>query len=135
MADYETLLNDAYKKIKPITEAKERFEIPRINSAIEGNKTIIINFTQISSYLRRSPEHLQKYLLKELAAAGKRQGDRLVLNRIVPYSKILEKVNQYTKDYVICRECGKPDTEIIKDGKFAFIHCLACGAKHSVARI
>jgi len=135
MESYEQLLNEAYKKIKPITETKDRFEIPRIMANIEGTKTIISNFTQIASYLRRGPDHLQKYLLKELAAAGKRDGDRLILNRIVPYSSINEKINQYAKDFVICRECKKPDTEIIKDGKFAFIHCLACGAKHSISKI
>ena len=135
MENYEQLLNEAYKKIKPIIETKDRFEIPKVNSVVEGNKTILINFVQIASYLRRDPNHFQKYLLKELAAAGKRDGDRLVLNRIVPYSRITKKINQYLKDYVLCRECGKPDTEIIKEGKFAFIHCLACGAKHSIAKI
>ena len=133
--DYEQLLNEAYKKVKPITETKGRFEIPRIVANIEGTKTTISNFTQIASYLRRSPDHFQKYLLKELAVSGKKDSDRLILNRIVPYSKINEKVNQYAKDFVICRECGKPDTEIIKEGKFAFIHCLACGARHSISKI
>ena len=31
-----------------------------------------------------------------------------------------------------CKDCGKPDTELIKEDRFTFIHCLACGAKHSI---
>ena len=63
---YEDLLNEAYKKIKPIQSTSDRFEIPPVQGMVEGNKTIITNFMQICSYLRRKPEHLEKFLSKEL---------------------------------------------------------------------
>lgn len=136
MNEYEQLLVEAYKKVKIIeVNNKERFEIPRVNVNIEGTKTIIINFLQIASYLRRNPEHFQKYLLKELATSGKKDGERLILNIKIPIQKINDKVEQYVKQFVICRECGKPDTELIHENRFMFIHCLACGAKHSVSKI
>ena len=47
------------------------------------------------------------------------------------HSAILEP-DVYTKEFVVCKECLKPDTEIIKDKAFTFVHCLACGAKHAV---
>jgi translation initiation factor 2 subunit 2 len=71
-------------------------------------------------------------LLRELAASGQKDGDRLVLNMNVPSAKINQKVEQYVKEFVICAECGKPDTELLKQDRLTFIHCLACGAKHSV---
>ncbi len=128
---YEELLEQAYKKIKPITD-KSRFEIPIANSRIEGNKTIIINFSQISSYLRRNQEHLAKYLSRELATSAQIKGNNLILQTKVGSTKINEKISSYTQEFVICKECKKPDTELIKQGEFAFVHCLACGAKHSV---
>ena len=73
-----------------------------------------------------------KFLLKELATSGKIQGNRVVLQRKIPSKKINEKIADYAKEFVICKECKKPDTEIIKDKTFTFVHCLACGAKHSV---
>jgi len=132
---YEQLLEEAYKKVKRIEGSDSRFEIPKIEGYIEGKKTILTNFSQIASYLRRSPEHFQKFMLKELAVPGQREGDRLVLNIKIPSSKINQKVEQYVKEFVLCRECKKPDTEIVKQDRFAFIHCLACGAKHPVSKI
>jgi len=131
MDEYEKLLNEAYKKVKKPEGSGERFEIPKIEGHFEGKKTILTNFSQIASYIRRSPEHLQKFLLKELAASGQREGDRLVLNNKIPREKINQKIEQYVKEFVLCKECGKPDTELIKHDRLAFINCLACGAKHS----
>lgn len=130
--DYEKLLDIAYENIKQPESSNSRFEIPQIKGHFEGRKTILTNFFQISSYIRRKPEHFQKYLLKELATSGQKEGDRLVLNNRVPSAKINEKVGTYAKEFVLCRECGKPDTELIKEDRIAFVHCLACGAKHSV---
>ena len=130
--DYEELLNQAYKKIKKVETSSERFEIPKVEGHIEGKKTILTNFLQIGSYLRRPVEHLQKFLLRELATPGQMEGDRLVLNNKIQSAKINQKIEQYTDEFVLCRECRKPDTEIIKEDRFSFIHCLACGAKHSI---
>jgi translation initiation factor 2 subunit 2 len=132
MEDYEQMLEEAYSKIKKTDSNGERFEIPKIEGHFEGKRTILTNFFNISSYLRRNPEHLQKFLLKELAVSGQIEGDRLIINNNVPSSKINQKIEQYTKEFVLCRECQKPDTELIKEDKFLFLKCLACGAKHSV---
>ncbi len=132
---YEQLLDEAYKKVKKIETSSDRFEIPKAEGHFEGKKTIITNFFQIASYLRREPEHFQKFMLKELAASGQKEGDRLILNMKVPSAKINQKVEQYAKEYVICKECGKPDTELSKQDRIASIHCLACGAKHPVSKV
>jgi translation initiation factor 2 subunit 2 len=131
---YEKLLEAAYKKVKKV-KASGRFEIPQVKSIVEGNKTIISNFLQIASHLRRQPQHLEKFLEKELAAQGKIEGDRLILIRKLSSKKLQEKIKFYVEKYVLCKECGKPDTKIIKEDHFTFIHCLACGAKHSIAKI
>ena len=132
METYEQLLDDAYKNIKPIQQSQERFEIPKIEGHLEGNKTILTNMPQIAAYLRRDINHLLKFLLKELASSGKMQGGQLILQTKISSAKINDKIKQYTDEFVICKECKKPDTELKKDKDFLFIHCLACGAKHSV---
>lgn len=129
---YQDLLEQAYKKVKPISGNGERFEIPEVEGMLEGNKTIITNFSSICSFLRRKPEHLEKFLLRELATPGNIDGDRLVLQRKILKSKIQEKLKEYVEEFVLCKECKKPDTQLEKQGEFMFIRCLACGAKHSV---
>jgi|TARA_B100001971_G_C18232642_1_gene564951 translation initiation factor 2 subunit 2 len=130
--EYEKLLDEAYKKVKQVSANSERFEIPKVEGYFEGRKTILINFSQIVDHLRRNPEHLQKFLLRELATSGHKNGDKLILNIKVPSSKIKQKVEEYVKEFVLCKECKKPDTELLKEDRLLFIRCLACGAKHSV---
>ena len=132
MDDYEKLLNETYEKVKQSTGNGERFEIPKIEGRFEGKKTILTNFSQIVTHLRRTPEHLQKFLVKELATSGHQENDRLILNNKISSSKINPKIEQYAKEFVLCKECGKPDTQIIKEDRMSFLHCLACGAKHSI---
>ena len=132
MEEYEKLLESAYKDLKPVESKIDRFEIPKAEGHIEGNKTIITNFKQISSYMRREPEHFLKFLLRELATQGSVRGDHLILIRKISSKRVNEKIQEYSNEFVICKECGKPDTEITKQDRISFLHCLACGAKHPI---
>jgi len=135
MENYEELLEQAYKKVKPVTSSVERFEVPQVEGHIEGIRTIVTNFGQIAAYLRRNPEHLEKFLQKELAAPSKIDGQRVIFVKKIPPAKINDKIKVYIEKYVICKNCKKPDTELIKQGEFYFIHCLACGSKHAISKI
>ena len=130
--DYEKLLKRAKETMPDVAKEKERFEIPKIKGRIEGSKTIITNFTEIANNLRRPQEHLLKYLLKEIAAPGIIKSTILKLGGKIPASKINEKIRQYSYEFVLCAECGKPDTEIKKEGEFTYLKCSACGAKKTV---
>jgi len=133
---YEDLLNEAYEKVKPIEAGKnfDRWEIPSVCSQVLGTKTIVSNYLQVCSYIRRDCNHLAKFLAKELATFSKIDGERLILNRKVTSDKINSKLETYIDKFVVCAECKKPDTELLKQDGFTFIHCLACGAKHSLGR-
>lgn len=128
---YNELLDKLYKQVK-VVKATERFEVPKVTGHVEGSKTIIDNFQEICNILRRAPEHISKFLSRELAAQAIIDKERIIFNRKLLSSKINEKIQQYVDEFVICRECKKPDTELIKEKSFVFLHCLACGAKHSV---
>ena len=132
MENYEQLIEEAYGKIKPIEHNGERFEVPKIEGHLEGTKTILTNIPQIISYLRRDQEHFVKFLLKELATSGTVKNNILILQRKITSQKINEKIEGYVKEFVQCKECQKPDTELIKEKGLVFMHCLACGAKHPV---
>jgi len=130
--EYEQMLDKLYKEVKPVEASSERFEIPKVKGHIEGTKTIIANFGQIVGILRRNPEHILKFLFKELATPGSVEGERMILNRKLSSKIINEKIESYANEFVICKECRKPDTELIREDRISSIHCLACGAKHPV---
>lgn len=132
MKTYDAMLKEAFDKVKKPEKTTDRFEIPKVAGAVAGKATLITNIKQIADYIRRPVEHISKFLLKELATSGKIEGERLVLNTKVNSVKVNEKVAQYTKEFVICKECGKPDTEIVTEKGIKYKHCLACGAKSPV---
>ncbi len=134
MDNYEALLDEAYETVQPVTEC-ERFEVLRVKGHHEGIRTIISNFSQVALCLRRNPEHLIKFLSKELASSAEMKGDRLVLSRKLTSKDINEKIAKYVCRFVLCPKCKKPDTELCDEGQKLFLKCLACGEKHEVHKI
>ena len=132
MQSYEKLLKKAKKELPEVTEATERFEVPKVKGHVEGNKTIVSNFQQIATSLQRKAPHLLKYVLKELATPGEIKQKVVVFGSKVSASRINEKIYQYAETFVFCKECKKPDTKLFKEGNVYYIRCQACGARHSV---
>lgn len=132
MESYEQLLDNAYDKVKVVQKGTERFEVPPVIGQIEGKSTIITNISSIATYMRRDIQHLAKFLQKELAAFGKIENDRLILNTKLNSGKVNDKIQLYAKEFVICPVCQKPDTEIIAEHGIKYKHCLACGAKSPI---
>jgi len=130
--DYDSLLERVRKAIPEDITSRERFEVPKADVLYEGKNTIIRNFMEIVKRIDRDPMHVYKYLMRELGTAGNIQGDRLVLKGRVSNSLIQNRVDNYVKTYVICYECGSPDTELRKDGRVEILVCKACGAMRPV---
>jgi len=135
LPSYEELLKKGIKKGQKDTESKERFEIPKVQVLRAGQKTIIINFTEIASHLRREQNHLLKFLLKELATSGELSGPRLTVIGTFSETAVDSKIEKYAKAYVFCTECKKPDTKLVKEGEYMIMKCEACGARHPVPKV
>jgi translation initiation factor 2 subunit 2 len=130
--DYEEMLKKARSEMPESVFESERFEVPKVTGHLQGNRTVISNFHSIADKLRRNPDHLLKYILKELATPGMLSGGSMILGTKIPASRINEKIRKYATEYVLCPVCGKPDTTIIKDGDVSYLRCQACGSKHPV---
>lgn len=130
--NYEEMLKKGREEIPKSVLESERFTIPGIKGHIQGNKTILSNFAQIASVLGREPEHLLKYVLKELATPGEIKKSGVIIGRKVSAASVNEKIKKYAEAFVICSECKKPDTKLNKDGRMLSLKCLACGAQKPV---
>jgi len=134
--DYGSLLKRAKEQMPESVKEKQRFEIPKALGHVEGNKTIITNFAKIAQALGREADHLLKFVLKELATPGVIRREMLIIGTKVSASRVNQKIREYAEEFVLCQECGKPDTKILKEGQLATLRCQACGAKRTVkARI
>ncbi len=130
--DYQKLVAKAYEMLPETTQTEDRFTLPKVRGHIQGNRTVISNFLQVATTLRRKPEHLLKFILKELAAPGELKKNGVIFGSKIPASRINEKIEKYIDTFVLCKECKKPDTKLVKEGSFPFMKCMACGAKHSL---
>jgi translation initiation factor 2 subunit 2 len=127
---YEDLLKKAKSNL-PKKQSGGRFEIPRPLVQQSGKQTYIRNFSDIAKTLRREPKQIAKYLFKELAIPGAIKGNELVLQAKINSFMIEQRLRDYVKEFVICHECEKPDTNIIEENGITFIKCEACGARRS----
>lgn len=130
--DYDSLLDRAKEDLPEDISHDSRFQIPEINAMPEGNTTILRNFADIADQINRKPEKLLKYLLAELGTAGEREDNRVVFKGKISPKKIKSKIESYVQKYVLCTECGRPDTHLVKDGRVTIMECDACGAHHPI---
>jgi len=107
--------------------------MPKIRGHIQGNRTILSNFSQIAQHLGRTQEHMLKFILKELATPGEIKKTGTIIGSKVSASRINEKIQEYAEKYVLCKECGKPDTKLEKEGAVTFVRCMACGSRKPVS--
>jgi len=135
MDPYEQLLNKALEELPEQTQKGERFSLENVKGHLEGSKTVLINLRKIAKDLNRNPDHLLKYLLRELATSGKYVRDRAILAAKVSANKINKKIKKYVSEFVFCAECGKPETELSEDKGVSYLKCLACGVKKPVKNV
>jgi len=136
LEEYIKYLDRARASIpKRVFDQYERFVLKKVETYNEGNRTIVQNFKEIADLLGRDPNHLLKYMNRELATRGNIQGGRAIF--IGKFNDFLlnSVIKRYAEKYVICPVCNRPDTRLVKEGKFLFIQCDACGAKESLKSI
>jgi len=129
---YDEMLTKAFKELPKIKTTSTRFEVPTVKGSIQGNRTIITNLSQISKHLRRDENHVMKFLLRELATTGDIKSGGTIFMGKFSSSILNKKINKYVKEFVLCSQCGKPDTTLMKEKEGTFKHCEACGARVSV---
>jgi translation initiation factor 2 subunit 2 len=130
--DYEKMLDRAYLSVPKKALEHERFEIPRADSMIQGSKTIVRGFNNLLKDMRREEKHFLKYLTKETATSVTKGNNQIIINGKVNAYNLNKIIESYFKQFVLCPECGKPDTSIISQSGTKMMKCEACGAINPV---
>jgi translation initiation factor 2 subunit 2 len=128
LMEYEKMLDRLYLSLPKEALTRERFEMPVVDSFIQGSKTIIKNFSAIMKAARREEQGIYKILTKELATSVSMKEGRLELVGKFQQAQLQSLFNNYFEHYVLCHQCGKPDTKIIDHEGIKQLKCEACGA-------
>ncbi len=133
--DYDQLLKRAKGALPQALSSGERFNVPEPDITSEGKTTILRNFEDIVTVIRRDPNMVLTFLLRELGTAGVRDGHRVVFKGKVTAQQVADRMKAYIESYVICTECGRPDTHLVKEDRVQMLECEACGARRPVKAI
>ncbi|KAL1873797.1 hypothetical protein VTK73DRAFT_760 [Phialemonium thermophilum] len=114
------------------------YKIPPPQCLREGNKkTIFANIAEICKRMKRTEEHVTAYLFAELGTTGSVDGSRrLVIKGRFQQKQIENVLRKYIIEYVTCRTCRSPDTELVRgENRLYFVTCNSCGSRRSVQAI
>lgn len=133
--DYNYLLDRLYLSLPPKALESTRFELPAVDSILQGKQTIWKNFSKCAKDLNREEAQLYKFVMKEISTSSSIVNGNLVLNGIFNTQKLNQTLEKYIKFFVLCSACKKPDTEFIVQNHVRVLKCTACGAISPIPRL
>jgi translation initiation factor 2 subunit 2 len=133
--DYNELLKRARAQVPEGTLKRERLELPRLFVSMVGMRTTIANFKEVADTLDRDPQHILKFLTREMATAATYHDGRAIFQGKFPRDTFERLLQRYMEAFVICPVCKRPDTKVLKEKRLSFLVCNACGAKSSIKQL
>lgn len=133
--DYDELLKRARAQVPEVTLKRERLELPRLFVSMVGMRTTIANFREVAETLDRDPQHILKFLTREMATAATYHDGRAIFQGKFPRDTFERLLQRYMETFVICPVCKRPDTKVLKEKRLSFLICNACGAKSSIKQL
>ncbi|KAI9881606.1 MAG: hypothetical protein M1830_000170 [Pleopsidium flavum] len=131
-----TLLHNHHPDL--LSSGSKSYKIPPPQCLREGNKkTIFANIAEICKRMKRTDEHVTQFLFAELGTSGSVDGSRrLVIKGRFQQKQIENVLRRYIVEYVTCKTCRSPDTELNKgENRLYFVTCNSCGSRRSVTAI
>jgi translation initiation factor 2 subunit 2 len=127
---YDDHLDRALEETPDIDGGGQRFDVPDPDVRQEGNVTVFENFRTTVDSLGREPSHVLKFLQNELGTSGHiDESGRGRLTGSFAARRVADAIEAYAEKYVLCSECGLPDTRIEREQGVEVLRCEACGAR------
>jgi translation initiation factor 2 subunit 2 len=133
--NYDELLKRACSEMPQVSEKRERLELPRLYITNVGMRTIITNFKEVADVLNRHPQHILKFLTREMATAATFHDGRAIFQGRFRRDSFERLLQRYMESFVVCPVCKRPDTKVVKEKRLSFLVCNACGAKSSIKQL
>ncbi|TYL36032.1 translation initiation factor IF-2 subunit beta [Natronococcus pandeyae] len=132
--DYESSLNRAMDEVPDIGGDESRLEIPDPETQKDGAFTRFTNLDDIADVLSRDDEHVHRFIQREMGTSGKLENGRGRYNGTFSEQDFSAAIDAYVDEYVLCSECGLPDTRLVREDRTPMLRCDACGAFRPVTK-
>lgn len=131
--DYDEQLDRALSETPDIQGEQSRFEVPDPNVRQEGNVTVYENFQETLNRVDREEDHVLKFFQSELGTSAQiDESGRARFTGDFRLDRVAEALTQYVEDFVLCSECGLPDTNLVRQKGTRVLQCDACGALSAI---
>ena len=128
--DYDEMLDRGIEQAPDIQPDSDRLDVPDPDVRQEGNVTVFENFRDVCQELSREPSHVMKFLQDDLGTSARiDESNRARLTGDFGVRRISDAIEAYTEQYVLCSECGLPDTSLEREQGAQLLVCAACGAR------
>ena len=133
--EYGSALDRAYDALPERPAASgDRLTIPDPEGETDGAFTRLTNLDDIAAALDRGPEHLHGEIQRELGTSGQYENGRARYSGSFSAADFEAAVSAYVDAFVLCSECGLPDTVIVREDRIDMLRCQACGAFRPVEK-
>lgn len=118
----------------PVEDPEYRYRMPVVYGKVEGRgngiKTVIPNISEVALSLHRKPSEVNKFFGCELGAqtSYNEKDDRAVINGQHTDLELQNMIHKYVEAFVICPNCGLPETDYKIRGGCIYHKCAACGS-------
>jgi len=115
-----------------------RYKMPRIQTVVEGRgngiRTVIINMNDIAKSLKRPADYPTKWFGCELGAMSKYdpKTGRATINGNHSQQQLIQLLEEFIQKYVLCPNCGLPETDLFVKKDDIKQDCKACGYNKSM---
>ncbi|WP_135828819.1 translation initiation factor IF-2 subunit beta [Halorussus halobius] len=134
MESYDDHLDRALDETPDIEGSDDRFEVPDAEVRQEGNVTVYENFQDALAELGRDGDHVLKFLQNELGTSAHiDESGRARLTGEFGRDRIEDALADYADEFVLCPECGLPDTQLEREQGAVLLRCEACGARSATS--
>ena len=122
----------------PVDDPEYRYKMPVVFGKIEGRgngiKTVIPNISEVALSLHRPPGEVNKFFGCELGAQTtyNAETDRAVVNGAHTDDTLQNLIHRYIEVFVLCPQCGLPETDYKIKNDCIYHKCAACGTKEMV---
>lgn len=124
--------------VNPVEDPNYRYQMPYVMGKIEGKgngiKTVIVNIGDLALSLHRDASEVNKFFGCEMGAQTtyNEETERAVVNGAHSDQELQTCVHKYIEKFVLCPQCGLPETTYKITGGCIWHRCAACGAKEMV---
>lgn len=114
-----------------------RYKVHQLIVEFTKNKTVFVNLNEVATELKINPMYILRYFGSVLGTQVKYDKCLSIrnysLSGVFPVDKISQHMTQFIKEIILCKACGLPELDYIKNKEDTILLCRSCGSNDKLS--